>query len=249
MRWKYHSIRLLEVAIIFASCFLAVNSFFHSFIYKQAKEVVARALSRFDISYTIAVINPDIVLPVLISVLVFITATYFWLFGSRDKIISIYHFNMILFIPEALSFSKLDWMRLFDVPQTFFLSDRTFMDNLFTALVIMCGYVTLFMTNRFLETIEANEKRGALQIETDLVFINQSTISYSVLIASFLVIFVASYIVPFMQSEIHRILQTQQYRYIILGLVSTIIISASLLIYYREQISPRTTNIDSDTTS
>lgn len=239
MRWKYHSIRLLEITIIFTSCYLAVNSFFHSFIYKQAKELVAAALSRFDITYTIAVINPDIVLPVLISALVFITATYYWLFGSREKIISIYHFNMILFIPEALSFSKLDWMRLFDVPQSIFLSDRAFMDNLFTALVIMAGYITLFMTNRFLETIETNEKRGALRGETDLVFINQSMISYFVLLASLLVIVGASYIVPLMQSEIHSILLTQQYRYIILGLVSTLIISASLVIYYREQMNPR----------
>ncbi len=246
MRWKYYSIRLLEITIIFTSCYLAVNSFFHSFIYKQAKAFVATALSRFDITYTIAVINPDVVLPVLISLLVFITATYYWLFGSREKIISIYHFNMILFIPEALSFSKLDWIRLFDVPQSIFLSDRTFTDNLFTALVIMAGYITLFMTNRFLETIETNDKRGALRVETDLVFINQSMISYFILLASFLVIVGASYIVPLMQSKIHSVLQTSQYRYIILGLVSTVIISASLLIYYRELINPPSPLPDSD---
>jgi hypothetical protein len=195
MRWKYYSIRLLEITIIFTSCYLAVNSFFHS---------------------------------------------------SREKIISIYHFNMILFIPEALSFSKLDWIRLFDVPQSIFLSDRTFTDNLFTALVIMAGYITLFMTNRFLETIETNDKRGALRVETDLVFINQSMISYFILLASFLVIVGASYIVPLMQSKIHSVLQTSQYRYIILGLVSTVIISACLLIYYRELINPRSPVSDSD---
>ena len=241
MRWKYYSIRLLEIAIIFTSGYLAVNSFFHSFIYKQAKLLVAQALTRFDISYTIVGINPDVILPILISVLVFVTASYYWLFGSREKIISIYHFNMILFIPEALSFSKLDWMRLFNVPQTIFISDRAFTDNLLTALVIMSGYITLFMTNRFLETIEANDKRGALQSETDLVFINQSMISYLVIGASFLVLIGASYVVPLIQSGIHNLLQTQQYRYIILGLVSTIIISASLLIYYREQIKPHST--------
>jgi hypothetical protein len=105
----------------------------------------------------------------------------------------------------------------------------------------MSGYITLFMTNRFLETIEANDKRGALRSETDLVFINQSMISYLVIGASFLVLIGASYVVPLIQSGIHNLLQTQQYRYIILGLVSTIIISASLLIYYREQIKPHST--------
>jgi hypothetical protein len=237
MRWKYYTVKLLEVAIIFASCYLAVTSFFHSFIYNQAKLLVSEVLSRLNISYTLTSINPDTILSQIISVLVFITALYYWLFGAREKIISIYHFNMILFIPEALSFSKLDWLKLFDIPGTIFVTDRTFTVSLLTALVIIGGYVTLFMTNRFLEIEKTNEQRGARQVETDLVFINQSTISYIMLVASFLVIVGATNLVPIIQNQVHTLLQTQQYRYIILGLISTIIISASLLLYYREQIT------------
>ena len=247
MRWKYYTIRFIELITIFTSCYLAVNSFFHSFIYQQAKLLVAQALAKYNISYSIVSIDPDFILPLFITVLVFFTAFYYWLFGSRENIISIYHFNMILFIPEALSFSKLDWMMLFDIPQTFFITERAFTQNLIAALVIMSGYITLFMTNRFLETMEANSIRGALQSETDSVFVNQSVISYVVLALTFLMIVGATIIVPVIQVELHTLLQTQKYRYVLLGLVSTCIVSASLLIYYREKITSHTTLTEENT--
>jgi hypothetical protein len=237
MRWKYYTAKLIEVIIIFASNYLAITSFFHSFIYSQAKMFVADALSKLNITYTFTSINTDTILSQILSVLVFITAIYYWLFGSRDKIITIYHFNMLLFIPEALSFSKLEWLRLFDIPGTLFTTDRSFTTNLITAFVIVGGYITLFMTNRFLEIEKNSRQRGALRGETDLVFINQSTISYLILFTSILIMIGAAYIVPMLQNQVHTILQTQQYRYLILGVISTILISASLLMYYREQIN------------
>lgn len=139
----------------------------------------------------------------------------------------------MLFLPEALSFSKLDWLRLIDTT-AWFLTERTFEVNLFTALIIMAEYVTLYMTTRFMETKTAIEQRGALRSEADQVFVNQSTISILLLIASSLIVLEASYTVPVIKVQVHELLRNQEYRYILLGAISTIIVSTSIIVYYRE---------------
>ena len=85
---------------------------------------------------------------------------------------------------------------------------------------------------RFLETKAAIERRGALREEADLVFVNQSMISFLVITVSFMV--------PIVKAQVHELLRTQVYRYILLGAVSSIIVSASLLIYYREHVTGKT---------
>ncbi|MDH5363035.1 MAG: hypothetical protein OEW84_06955 [Aigarchaeota archaeon] len=233
MRAKYYTVRLFELLITFSASYLAVNSFFHSFIYELKKQLFTDILSNYDISFVLAPFNPEAILPLIISGIVFIITSYVWLFGSRSGILSIYHFNLVLFLPEALSFSKLDWLRLVDTTQ-WFLTDRTFEINLITALVIMIEYVTLYMTTRFMEIKEVTERRGALREKADRVFVNQSAISVLLLIASFMVVLGASFTVPVIKTQIHQLLQTQQYRYILLGIISSIIVSASIIIYYRE---------------
>lgn len=239
MRIKYYTIRFLELAITFASCYLAVGSFFHSFIFALIKQFVTGLLARMDISYALTRVNPEVILPQLISLLVFIVAFYYWLFGSRANVLSIYNFNMVLFLPEALTFSQLDWSRLFDVPR-FFMTERRFSDNLITGLVIVAGYIVLFMNGRLLETKAAIERRGAQREEADLVFVNQSMISFLMITLSFMVVFGASFMVPIIKAQVHELLKTQVYRYILLGVISSIIISASLLVYYREQVRDKT---------
>jgi len=239
MRVKYYTIRFLELAITFASCYLAVGSFFHSFVYALIKQFVAGLLARVDVSYALTGVNPDVILPQLISVLVFIVAFYYWLFGSRANVLSIYNFNMVLFLPEALTFSQLDWSRLLGVPR-FFLTERGFSEVLITGLVIVAGYVVLFMNGRFLEARAAIERRGALGEEADLVFVSQSMISFLVITVSFMVVFGASFVVPIVKARVHELLRTQVYRYILLGAVSSIIVSASLLVYYREHVTGKT---------
>jgi hypothetical protein len=235
LRTKYYTVRFLELAITFASCYLAVGSFFHSFIYTLIKQFVSAQLARLDISYTLTMVDPDVILPQLISVLVFIVALYYWLFGSRSNVLSIYSFNIALFLPEALTFSQLDWLNLFYVPELF-LTDRSFSNLLITGLVIVAGYIVLLMTNRFLEIKTATERRGAQSEEADLVFVNQSTIALIMIAVSLVVVFGASFMVPMIKAQVHGLLQTQVYRYILLGIISSIIISASLIVFYREQI-------------
>ena len=43
--------------------------------------------------------------------------------------------------------------------------------------------------------------------------------------------------VPIIKAQVHELLRTQVYRYILLGAVSSIVISASLLVYYREHVT------------
>lgn len=235
MRARYYSVRAFELAITFASCYLAVGSFFHSFIYVLIKQFLGDLLLSLNVSYTLAVVNPETILPQLFSVLVFIVTFYYWLFGSRAKILFIFKFNMALFLPEALSFSQLDWLRLFGVP-SFFITERGFSELLVTGLVIVAGYIILYMNSGFLETGASLLKRGALQEESDLVFVNQSMILFLMMIVSFIVVFGAYFAVPVIKAQVHTLLQSQVYRYILLGLMSSIIIAASLLVYFREQI-------------
>lgn len=235
MRARYYSFRAFELAIMFVSCNLAVGSFFHSFIYVLIKQFLGDLLLRLNVSYTLAVVNPETILPQLISVLVFIVTFYYWLFGSRAKIRLIYKFNFVLFFSEALSFSQLNWMRLLDMP-FFFKTERSFSELLITGLVIVAGYIILYMNSRFLETRTSLLKRGALQEEADLVFVNQSMILFLIMTVSFIVVFGIYFAVPIIKTQVHTMLQSQVYRYILLGMMSTIIIAASLLVYFREQI-------------
>lgn len=233
MRVKYYAVRSFELLITFSASYLAVDSFFHSFIYQLIRQLFSDLLSNLNISYALAPFNPETILPQIISGIVFVITSYVWLFGSRSDVLSIYHFNLVLFLPEALSFSKLDWLRLIDTTK-WFITERTFGVILLTALVIMAAYVTLYMTNRFMETKTAIEQRGALRDEADRVFVNQSTISILLLFASFIIILGASYVVPVIKAQVHQLLRTQEYRYILLGVISSIIVSGSIIVYYRE---------------
>ena len=233
MRAKYYVVRFVELLVTFCASYLAVNSFFHTFLYGLIKQLFTDILSKYEISFVLTPFDPEAILPLIISGIVFILISYVWLFGSRSGILSIYHFNLVLFLPEALSFSKLDWLKLVD-PTQWFITDRTFEVNLVTALVIMAEYLTLYMTTRFLEIKEVTERRGALREEADRVFVNQSAMYFLLLIASSIVVLGVSFAVPIVKDQIHQLLQTQQYRYVILGIVSSIIISASIIIYYRE---------------
>ena len=235
MSARYYSVRAFELAITFTSCYFAVGSFFHSFIYVLIKQFMGDLLLRLNVSYTLAVVNPETILPQLISVLVFIVTFYYWIFGARAKILFIYKFNMALFFPEVLSFSQLDWLRLLGVP-AFFITERGFLELLITGMVIVAGYIILYMNSRFLEIRKSLLKRGALQEEADLVFVNQSMILFLMMTVTFIVVFGVYFTVPIIKAQVHKLLQRQIYRYILLGLISSIIIAVSILVYFREQI-------------
>lgn len=233
MRYQYYLVRIFEIFITLSASYLAVQSFFSSSIYELIKILLQEPFKRLNITVITSLVDINKILSLLISIIVFIVTIYYWILGKKENVAKIYHFNLLLFLPEILSFSSIKWLSIVDIHLEF-LTERSFTEALLTGLVIMVGYVThLFILNSRQTMLEL-ESRGARRENMDKVFVKQSIISIILILTSFIIIMTLASLVSILKTPIHQLLSSYGYKYITLGLLSSIIISVSLLLYFRD---------------
>jgi len=216
-----------------ASSYLAIRSLFSSSLYRSASLFVTRQLGALGVT-TIASAQMDQAIPLLLSGLVFLRVMYNYALGRPGNIVSIFEMNLALFTPEALSFSRINWFNLIGQPQLLQPS-RGFTEVLMTGIFIMAGYITLLFTSRYRETTGELRRRGAEPGEVDEALAHQTLYSAALSLAAASIIAATAFSIPLLRSLLHPLVSSYEYRYVVLGVASALIIVACLAFYLRER--------------
>jgi len=225
-------IRAYEVLVTVGSSYLAISSFFASSLYESLSQLINRVLAVYDI-LTISTADVTKIVPLLVSAIVFLVVIYDYAIGKPENMIDIYEINLVLISPEVLSFSKLNWMNLIEKPQILE-PNRGQATVYLTGVLILVGYISLFFTSRFKETSRELEERGANPGRVQEVFVKQSILTISMVLASALLSAMVYVSIPFIQSLLAPMVSGVSHSYLLLGGLSVIILVSTLFVFYNE---------------
>jgi hypothetical protein len=226
-------IRVYEVLVTIGSSYLAINSFFASSLYDSLSQLINRVLATYNI-LTISSTDVTKIVPLLVSAIVFLVVIYDYAIGTPDNMIDIYEINLVLISPEALSFSKLNWMNLIQRPQI--LEPTRGPATVFlTGVVILVGYISLLFTSRFKETSQELVERGADDGRVQEIFVKQSVLTIGLVFASALLSVMVYVSIPFVSSLLASSVSGISYGYLVLGILAVIILSVTVFFFYNEQ--------------
>ena len=226
-------IRVYEVLVTIGSSYLAISSFFASSLYDSVSQFINRVLAMYDI-LTISTTDVTMIVPLLVSAIVFLVVIYDYAIGKPENMIDIYEINLVLISPEALSFSKLNWMNLIEKPQI--LEPTRGPATVFlTGVVILVGYISLLFTSRLKETSRELVGRGADNSRVQEIFVKQSILTIGLVFASALLSVMVYASIPFVSSLLASSLSRISYGYLILGVLAVIILSVTVFFFYNEQ--------------
>lgn len=226
-------IRVYEVLITIGSSYLAINSFFASSLYDSVSQLINRVLAMYDI-LTISTTDVTKIVPLLVSAIVFLVVIYDYAIGKPENMIDIYEINLVLISPEALSFSKLNWMNLIKKPQILEPTRGPAMVFL-TGVVILVGYISLLFTSRFKETSQELVERGADDSRVQEIFVKQSILTIGLVFASALLSVMVYVSIPFVSNMLASSISRISYSYLVLGVLAVVILSVTLFFFYNEQ--------------
>jgi hypothetical protein len=231
-------IKVFEVLVTIGSSYLAINSFFASSLYDSVSQLINKVLAMYNI-LTTSTMDVTKIVPLLVSAIVFLVVIYDYAIGKPENMIDIYEINLVLISPEALSFSKLNWMNLIQKPQI--LEPTRGPATVFlTGVVILVGYISLLFTSRFKETSQELVERGADHIRVQEIFVKQSVLAIGLVFASALLSVMVYVSIPFVSDILASSISRISYSYLVLGVLAVVILSVTLFFFYNEQ---RTTDL------
>ncbi len=226
-------IRVYEVLVTIGSSYLAINSFFASSLYDSVSLFINRVLAIYDIR-TISTADVTKIVPLLVSAIVFLVVIYDYAIGKPENMIDIYEINLVLISPEALSFSKLNWMNLIEKPQI--LEPTRGPATVFlTGVVILVGYISLLFTSRYKETSRELVERGADNDRVQEIFVKQSFLMIELVFVSALLSGMVYVSIPFVGGLLASSISRVSYGYLILGVLAVTILSVTVFFFYNEQ--------------
>jgi len=225
-------IRVYEVLVTVGSSYLAISSFFASSLYESLSQLISRVLAGYDV-LTISIADVTKIVPLLVSAIVFLVVIYDYAIGKPENMIDIYEINLVLISPEVLSYSKLNWMNLIEKPQI--LEPARGQATVYlTGVVILVGYISLFFTSRFKETSRELAERGANPGRVQEVFVKQSILTISMVLASALLSVMVYVSMPFIHSLLFPMVSVVSHSYLLLGGLGVIILVSTLFVFYNE---------------
>jgi hypothetical protein len=231
-------IRVYEVLITIGSSYLAINSFFASSLYDSVSQLINRVLAMYNIQ-TVSTTDVTKIVPLMVSAIVFLVVIYDYAIGKPENMIDIYEINLVLISPEALSFSKLNWMNLIQKPQILE-PTRGSATVFLTGVVILVGYISLLFTSRFKETSQELVERGADHVLVQEIFVKQSVLAIGLVFASALLSVMVYVSIPFVSNMLASSVSSISNSYLVLGVLAVVILSVTLFFFYNEQ---RTTDL------
>ncbi|TFH00301.1 MAG: hypothetical protein E4H14_19785, partial [Candidatus Thorarchaeota archaeon] len=220
MNDKLFSIRALEAFITLCTTYLALNSFFSSSIYEFISKMTKWILE--EMGFILKVnLNASTYMPIILTLLVFTVILYEFIMGEEKNTINIYQLNFMLFLPEALCFSKLNWFNLLDAgyllrPQ------RGFTQVFLTGVIIMTGYIILTFTAQHRAAMREFLYQGVDFIQLREVIENQAIFSFVIGIVSAFSILIASLLIPVFSTPLLEYTKSIPFSYVVLGVISSI---------------------------
>ena len=231
-------IRVYEVLVTIGSSYLAINSFFASSLYDSVSQLINRVLAMYNIQ-TVSTTDVTKIVPLMVSAIVFLVVIYDYAIGKPENMIDIYEINLVLISPEALSFSKLNWMNLIQKPQILE-PTRSSATVFLTGVVILVGYISLLFTSKFKETSQELVERGADHVRVQEIFVKQSVLAIGLVFASALLSVMVYVSITFVCNILASSISKISYSYLVLGILAVVILSVTLFFFYNEQ---RTTDL------
>jgi len=235
MRFRYYLIREVELLVSFLTCLLAVQSFFNSWLYELLKIRILGLVSSFGLNVLPSSIDVEQALPILISVLFLMITVYNGILGKSGNMLNLYNFNMMLVTPEVFSYSKMNWLNLFDVAVAL-QPKRDFLVVLVTCLLLVGGYILLYLNSNFRQTLSEIGARGVDEAELDVVLFNQSMISTVLAAVSIAIVASFHFAIPFLTGPLRGALGDIPSIYVVLGVASTLIVTLSLRVFLQERL-------------
>lgn len=233
MNRSYLLTRVFEVLITITSSYLALISFFNSSLYQSISEGVSRFLAAYSITTSVAA-QAEQLIPLMVTAMVFLVVMYNYAAGKPEYMVEIFQLNMVFYMPEALSFSKLNWLNLINQPQILQPS-RGFHEVLLTGILITTGYLALHLTAKHRETLKELENRGADPGQIDEVFIHQTTLSFSLSVLAALTTLVMAFSIPLIRDAMTSSLSLYKERYLVLGVASSTLILGGIALYLKSR--------------
>ena len=225
-------IRVFEALVAFITTILALNSFFASSIYRFISEMLSWILEGMGFVLESS-LSASRYMPVLLGVVVFVQVILEFLSGEERNMINIYQINFMLFLPEALSFSKLNWFNLLDAG--YLLEPRrSFYAVFLTGVVIMTGYSVLSFITRFRMQMGEYHNHGVDEDQIKLVTENQTVLSFTLGLVSAVIVVVATFIVNFVGDRVFSFVFLAPYPYLVFGVISLIGIILWVTLVIRE---------------
>jgi hypothetical protein len=127
----------------------------------------------------------------------------------------------MLFIPEALSFSRLNWFNIVDAG--YILSPiRDYSQVFLTGIVIITGYSVLVFTARYRANMREYIERGVEYNQVEEIIGNQAVLSFVCGVFSAVSVVLVSMIVPIFKQKLIQSIITLPYPYLILGIVASL---------------------------
>lgn len=199
MRDRYLIVRVLEAWIALCTTYLALNSFFSSSIYVFISKMVKWLFEEMGFILK-ANLDASTYMPIILTILIFIAIAYEFAIGQERNIINIYQINFMLFIPEALSFSKLNWFNLLDAG--YILQPiRGYSQVFLTGVIIMTGYSILTFTAQYRSNMRQYITQGISYEQLKEVIENQAILSFLLGTFSATVIIIVSTIIPLIKKK------------------------------------------------
>jgi hypothetical protein len=213
-------IRIFEALIAFSTTYLALNSFFASSIFSFISNMFSWILEGMGFVLESS-LDASKYMPILLSVVVFVLIILEFLSGEERNTINIYQINFMLFLPEALSFSKLNWFNLLDAG--YLLEPRrSFYTVFLTGVVIMTGYSVLSFITRFRVQMGEYHAHGVNEEQIRHITENQTVLSFILGLVSAVIVVVAAVIVDFIGSRAIQFVSLVPYAYIVFGAAATV---------------------------
>ena len=228
---REYIIRGYEGGITLLSSYLAINSFFQSSLYLTIAGGINQILRMFNIK-AVSSSQVTLYIPLIVTAIVALIIIYDYYLGSPEDIMDIYQINLLLITPEALSYSRLDWLNLIKRPQILE-PTRSSLPIFLTGAIILFGYLSLYFISKSRADLDDLRGRGVDEYQLDHLFEKQSRLSIVYAFLSvFITVTVFLFSTPF-TSMITSILGDLSFSYLIFGLPGIMLILAALWLFLK----------------
>ena len=228
---REYIIRGYEGSITILSSYLAISSFFQSSLYLTIAGGIGQILRMFNIR-TVSSAQVTLYIPLIVTAIVALVIIYDYYMGSPEDIMDIYQINLLLITPEAMSYSRLDWLNLIKRPQILE-PTRSSLSVFFTGAIILFGYLSLYFISKSRENLDDLRHRGVDEGQLNMLFEKQSRLSVILaFLSAFITVTVFLFSTPFI-SMITSIVGGSSFSYLIFGLPGIILIFAALWLFLK----------------
>lgn len=234
MRERYTVVRGLEAFIAVVTTYLALQSFFSSSIYDFISKMTRLVFEEMGVILKTS-LNASRYMPLILTFVVFVAISYEFILGEEKNVINIYQINFMLFLPEALSFSRLNWFNLLDAGYVL-RPLRGYYQVFVSGIIIMTGYSIMAFTAQYRSNMREYLEKGIDFEQLKEVIANQTMLSFLLGLFSALLILLVSVTVPVLKNLVLRYVSNVPYPYIILGVAASVVVIFWVILVLRSSL-------------